>query len=229
MTAPAPRSDASQPSDRRRHDRVSCQISLTGKAGTRQASVTAVDLSLTGARVVLPADWLGQWITLSGEGLRSDRSSVRAQVVWKQPLESGEIMAGLHFLEDPARLGATWVTQSLRREGMVRRRKHHNAVACDRPVIATHPSHRELPARLVSLSATGAELEEMPYLPIGAMLRLVVPYDEHSKRFLVQAQVVRQARKGRHWRLSLQLLMDDQAGDHMKLQRVLRELKSATD
>jgi hypothetical protein len=135
-------------------------------------------------------------------------------------------MAGLHFLEDPARLGATWVSQSLRREGMLRRRKHYNAVACDRPVIVSHPSHRELPARLVSMSGTGAELEEMPYLPIGAVLRLIVPYDEHSKRLQIQAQVVRQARKGRQWRLSVQLLMDDQAGDHMKLQNVLRELKS---
>jgi len=220
MSAPA-----SQPSDRRRHDRVTCQIALTGRAGTRQTPVTAVDLSLTGARVVLPADWLGQWITLSGQGLRNNSSTVRAQVVWKQPLETGEMLAGLHFLEDPARLGATWVTQSLRREGMLRRRKHHYAVACDRPVIVSHPNHRDLPARLVSLSASGADLEDMPYLPIGAVLQLFIPYDEHARRLKVQAQVVRQARKGRQWRLSLQLLLDDAAGEHTKLQRVLRELK----
>ena len=65
MSAPAP-----QPSDRRRHDRVACQIALTGRTGNRQAPVTAVDLSPTGARVLLPADWQGQSITLSGEGLR---------------------------------------------------------------------------------------------------------------------------------------------------------------
>lgn len=205
---------------------MTCQIALTGRAGTRQAAVTALDLSLTGARVVLPSDWQGQWITLSGEGLRSNNSSVRAQVVWKQPLETGEVMAGLHFLEDPARLGATWVSQNLHREGLVRRRKHHDAVTCDRPVIVSHPSHRELPARLVSLSSSGAELEEMPYLPIGALLQLRVPYDEHTKLLRVQAQVVRQARKGRGWRLSLQLMLDEEAGAHLNLQRVLRELKT---
>ncbi len=205
---------------------MTCQIALTGRAGTREAAVTAVDLSLTGARVVLPSDWQGQWITLSGEGLRSNNSSVRAQVVWKQPLETGEVMAGLHFLEDPARLGATWVSQNLGREGRVRRRKHHHAVACDRPVLVSHPSHRELPARLVSLSSSGAELMDMPYLPIGALLQLRVPYDEHTKQFRVQAQVVRQARQGRGWRLSLQLLLDEEAGAHLKLQRVLRELKT---
>ena len=205
---------------------MTCQIALTGRTGTRQAAVTAVDLSLTGARVVLPSDWQGQWITLSGEGLRSNNSSVRAQVVWKQPLETGEVMAGLHFLEDPARLGATWVSQNLGREGWVRRRKHHHAVACDRPVLVSHPSHRELPARLVSLSSSGAELMDMPYLPIGALLQLRVPYDEHTKQFRVQAQVVRQARQGRGWRLSLQLMLDEEAGAHLKLQRVLRELKT---
>lgn len=220
MSAPAP-----QPSDRRRHDRVACQIALTGRTGNRQAPVTAVDLSPTGARVLLPADWQGQSITLSGEGLRDTSSSVRAQVVWRQPLESGQMLAGLHFLEDPARLGATWVTQSLRREGMLRRRKQHHAVACDRPILVSHPTHKDLPARLVSLSASGAELEDMPYLPIGAFVSLAIPYDEHTKRLKLEAQVVGQARKGRQWRLSLQLRLDEQACDHMKLQRVLRELK----
>ena len=208
-------------SDRRRHDRMTCEIPLTGRNGRQQAQVTAVDLSLTGARVVIPGDWRGQWITLSGEGLRKNaNSTVRCQVVWQQVLASGEVLAGIHFLEDPTKLGPTWVNVNLRRQGLVRRRQQYWAVPCDRLIQVGLSGCREmLEGRLVSLSAAGAELEDVPYWPIGTQLRLELP-----ARF--QAQVIGQARKSGGWRISLQLLLAEDSADQRRLQGVLQELQA---
>ena len=227
--ASAPKGPAGGPiSERRLHGRLACELLLNGRAGTKRAPVRALDVSLSGARVVLPEE-LAQVreIVLSGKGVRSS-STVRAQVVWVQTGGDGEVTAGLHFLEDPSALEATWAHLHLRRHGngLVPRPKRQQAQACSR-MVSLQTSNKKVPtqAELVRLSPAAAQVDIPSPLHLGSSFWIDIPYDNKHKHLHVMTQVVYQQKRGHAWRVSLQFQVPDEARDHLVLHQILKELK----
>ena len=218
------------PSERRRHGRLSCEIALSGRVGSRRGPVKALDLSVSGARVVLPNEFSeSREIVLSTEGAQTS-GTVRAQVVWVQRGEAGEVVAGLHFLEDPTQLETSWAHKHLRSQGGARRRRLHQARACERPVRLHCPGRKsEQMGQLVRLSVGGCMVDLNSYLHLGSRLSLDIPYGDGFKQLRIPAQVVHQQKKGRDWRMSLQFLLADEAREHVVLQQILAESKEQGD
>ena len=216
--------DARKNLDRRNHARRNCEITLTSRIGVERASVTASDISSTGARIVMPAQFSkAKEIVLSGEILRTT-NSIRAQIVWVRPQADGMVLAGVRFLEKPSRLQSSWAASHMGA------RTNAAPVECDIEVSLRAPGWTgPESARLRLLEADGATLECVRHLHMDAKFTLFLPYEEGEKVLQLACQVVHRQKSGANWLLSSQFSLSEKARERQILHHILTQAAKKND
>lgn len=205
--------------DRRNHSRHDCEIVLTSRVGVQRFSVTASDISATGARVVLPTAYAkAKEIVLSGQALRTG-GAVRAQIVWVRPHSEGMVLAGVHFLEKPSQLQSSFAGAHLGQ------RPNLPPVECQHPVTIrgqgwTAPE----PAVLRLLESEGATLESKRHLHVGGRFCLFLPYENGEKTLHLKCQVLQRHKREGLWTVLAQFSLNEKARERQTLRAILHDL-----
>ena len=209
---------ARQSFDRRKHARRHCQITLSSRVGVQRATVTASDISSTGARLVMPAEFArSREIILSGPA--SKGGAVRAQIVWVRPQEDGQVLAGVHFLEKSTRIYSSWASLYLGAAAKT------PSVVCQLSVTLKAPGWPEPQEAVVRLlEADGVTLECPRYLHLAARFHFELPYEGGHKKLRLQCQVVQSRKRNSHYLVTAQFVLNEKARERQLLTNILRQM-----
>lgn len=205
--------------DRRNHSRHDCEITLTSRVGVQRATVTASNISATGAQVVLPAAFAkAKEVILSGQGLRT-AGAVRAQIVWTRPHSDGKVLAGVHFLEKASQLQGSFAGAHLGQ------RSNQAPVECECEITVRGQGWAASePALLRVLEPEGATLDCKRHLHVGGRFHLFLPYQNGEKVLELNCQVLQRHKRDHLWTVVAQFSINEKARERQILRRILSDL-----